>query len=271
MVTAGLGLHNRDGGASKSEKIAGFRIDDPSLREALGLPKQEGSDYSFEDLESHQEELKALVERLQKQGAERDLKSQEAIRNLFTQVDIYLKFRTIETPHRIFKIDNLDVLSLLGLSNRKGYRYSLDEFSPRIGALSQEVERAKKLPDNKRTRFDEKVLRRRRIWNATYILHISRPIPCLYYLPRKRESRGSHSRKGWHRSYTRRSRPRRPATSSNSSLYIATRMARASTRRLASILIKPAQSSGPSQAAGTSKLKHGSTTLRFSTTVEYCI
>ena len=46
------------------------------------------------------------------------------------------------TRHRVFRIDNLDLLNTLGLKRRKGFRYSIDEFRDGIQKFEDEVRKA---------------------------------------------------------------------------------------------------------------------------------
>jgi ABC-type transport system involved in cytochrome c biogenesis permease subunit len=66
-----------------------------------------------------------------------------------------------QTPaykHKVFRIENIQVLDLLGLRQRPGsWRYSLAEIEPKYKALLAEVERVKKIDDKKRDLFDTKI------------------------------------------------------------------------------------------------------------------
>jgi len=46
------------------------------------------------------------------------------------------------TRHKVFRIDNLDLLNTLGLERRKGFRYSIDEFRNGIHKFEDEVRKA---------------------------------------------------------------------------------------------------------------------------------
>jgi ABC-type transport system involved in cytochrome c biogenesis permease subunit len=60
--------------------------------------------------------------------------------------------------HKVFRIENLQVLDLLALPHRPNFwRYSLEEIAPKITALEREVERIKQIDEKKRDLFDTKV------------------------------------------------------------------------------------------------------------------
>lgn len=64
----------------------------------------------------------------------------------------------IARGHQIFRVENEDVLSLMGLKARDGMRYSLDELSPRIPTLLKSVTAAMQKPDASRDLIDAKAI-----------------------------------------------------------------------------------------------------------------
>lgn len=63
--------------------------------------------------------------------------------------------------HKVFRIEHFDVLNLLGLSRRKGYRYSFAEFSPKIDEFREQVDlaaQANRENPEKMTLYQKKVL-----------------------------------------------------------------------------------------------------------------
>jgi ABC-type transport system involved in cytochrome c biogenesis permease subunit len=64
----------------------------------------------------------------------------------------------IATGERILRIDNDQVLNLLGLRQRWGYLYSVNEIRPQFAALRKEAVRAHELDEAKRDLFDNRVL-----------------------------------------------------------------------------------------------------------------
>jgi ABC-type transport system involved in cytochrome c biogenesis permease subunit len=83
-----------------------------------------------------------------------DKKSQPAIRWLF---DVISGSPAAE-EHRVFRIDNLDVLERLGLEWREGHLYSLAELRPKAEAFHGDAEKAHKKPANQLTVYERKIL-----------------------------------------------------------------------------------------------------------------
>jgi ABC-type transport system involved in cytochrome c biogenesis permease subunit len=83
-----------------------------------------------------------------------DQKSQPAIRWLFDVIS----GSPVAEKHRVFRIDNLDVLERLGLEWREGHLYSLDELRPKAEAFHGDAEKAHKKPANQLTVYERKIL-----------------------------------------------------------------------------------------------------------------
>jgi ABC-type transport system involved in cytochrome c biogenesis permease subunit len=61
--------------------------------------------------------------------------------------------------HKVIRIENDQVLNILGLPERPGsYRYSFEEIGPKIELISKEAQRAASVEKGHRTLFDEKIL-----------------------------------------------------------------------------------------------------------------
>ncbi len=60
--------------------------------------------------------------------------------------------------YRVFRIENEDVLNLLGLERRKGFRYSVNELLTRIGELEKKVEEAKARKAEDLTTYERKLV-----------------------------------------------------------------------------------------------------------------
>ena len=60
--------------------------------------------------------------------------------------------------HKVFRIENLEVQKRLGLKRRSGFRYSLDEFFGKLGALDKKETEAYKKDKDQRTVFDRKAI-----------------------------------------------------------------------------------------------------------------
>ncbi len=67
-------------------------------------------------------------------------KSQPAIRWLFDVIS----GSPVAAKHRVFRIDNLDVLERLGLEWREGHLYSLEEIRTKAEEFNKDVEQAQK-------------------------------------------------------------------------------------------------------------------------------
>jgi ABC-type transport system involved in cytochrome c biogenesis permease subunit len=60
--------------------------------------------------------------------------------------------------HRVVRIDNQEVLDLLGLAARPGYRYSIAEFASRFEDLQDKASEAGRISANRRSVFQQKVI-----------------------------------------------------------------------------------------------------------------
>ncbi|MBL8793953.1 MAG: cytochrome c biogenesis protein ResB, partial [Planctomycetia bacterium] len=60
--------------------------------------------------------------------------------------------------HKVFRIDNLEVLSLLGLERRAGFRYAPGEFARKINELEREASRARQVDAKSRTPYETKLV-----------------------------------------------------------------------------------------------------------------
>lgn len=71
------------------------------------------------------------------------------------------KAKAFEGPamdHKVFRIDNEEVLDVLKLKPRKGFRYAINEFREQIKEVMDHAERARETDAKKRGLFDVKVL-----------------------------------------------------------------------------------------------------------------
>ncbi|MHC4993882.1 MAG: cytochrome c biogenesis protein [Planctomycetota bacterium] len=60
--------------------------------------------------------------------------------------------------HKVFRIHNLELLDMLGLERRKGYRYALEEFRENIGKLDESANQARAREPGARDVFDNAAL-----------------------------------------------------------------------------------------------------------------
>jgi ABC-type transport system involved in cytochrome c biogenesis permease subunit len=59
--------------------------------------------------------------------------------------------------HKVFRIDNPEVLALLGLKPRPGFRYAIDEFADHFPKLEDEAEKIDRLDQKKLTPYEKQV------------------------------------------------------------------------------------------------------------------
>jgi cytochrome c-type biogenesis protein CcsB len=87
--------------------------------------------------------------------------TRSAVRWLFDVMTSRLT-RGEETPpamkYKVFRIDNLEVLNLLGLERRRGFRYALEEFADKVPLVAKEADRARQLEPGRKDLFDIKIL-----------------------------------------------------------------------------------------------------------------
>lgn len=70
---------------------------------------------------------------------------------------------TIASPekalkHKVFRIENLELLDSLGLKRREGFRYSISEFTGRLGDLEREAEQAGAIEPARLNTYQKKLL-----------------------------------------------------------------------------------------------------------------
>lgn len=72
--------------------------------------------------------------------------------------------------HRVYRIDNLDVLSTLGLQRRKGFRYALSEFRDKIPELEKQLNEARAVPEEELSFYQRKLFEVERRIRAVLLL-----------------------------------------------------------------------------------------------------
>ena len=75
--------------------------------------------------------------------------------------------------HRVYRIDNLDVLETLGLKRRKGYRYAENEFVERISEFEKQVMEARELELEELSFYQRKLLEVDRRFRAARLLQLA--------------------------------------------------------------------------------------------------
>ncbi len=137
-----------------SRLVKAYRLDQPLVRQLLGMEDAPGELFSFQEIydKAGREGIQRLIqeeERLHTMDRDSLQKEELAILDFATQLRVHLQFSQFETSHRVFRIDNEEVLGLLGLKAREGFRYGFDEFLPRLADLEREARRADALIRNK--------------------------------------------------------------------------------------------------------------------------
>jgi ABC-type transport system involved in cytochrome c biogenesis permease subunit len=80
--------------------------------------------------------------------------------------------------HRVFRIQNLELLDTLGLERRQGFRYAIDEFAPKLEVFGEQVRQARQTEPAKRGLYEKKVLELDQKFNQYIMLREAfRPAP----------------------------------------------------------------------------------------------
>jgi ABC-type transport system involved in cytochrome c biogenesis permease subunit len=73
-------------------------------------------------------------------------------------LDVMTGPRGVSTSHKVFRIENDQVLQVLGLKPRPGFRYALNEMEKGLENFYKEANRARQVPEKQRDLFDNKLL-----------------------------------------------------------------------------------------------------------------
>lgn len=143
-----------------SRLVEAYRVEDAELRKQLGLADAKGVVFSFQQLydAAGGEGLKKFFEEAAKLGhpdSPQLTRREKAVAELAAQLRAHLTFSPYETPHPVFRIDNDQLLELLGLEARPGFRYAFGEFLPRLTDLEREARRANKIRGNDRPAYEQ--------------------------------------------------------------------------------------------------------------------
>jgi ABC-type transport system involved in cytochrome c biogenesis permease subunit len=141
-----------------------LRVEDERLREMLGLPDRADAHYSFDEIST--DGVKALakeMERLRNLGEEQLTPFDQAVLNLVRQVRLEVELnvsngKDVAGREKVFYIENDQVLSLLGLEPREGFRYSFDEIRPKFERLKDRLDKVEKTDEKQRDVYDQKVV-----------------------------------------------------------------------------------------------------------------
>jgi ABC-type transport system involved in cytochrome c biogenesis permease subunit len=141
-----------------SASLKMFRIEDAESRQLLGLPDQEDNLYSFEQFSSRFRPFaEAVKDRLESLNGRTPDALDSRMRALALQIIGYMQYAQYETSHEVFRIENLELLALVGLDRREGLRYSFSELLPRMSELVRESERVEEIPQKQRTEYETAV------------------------------------------------------------------------------------------------------------------
>jgi ABC-type transport system involved in cytochrome c biogenesis permease subunit len=166
-VTSHADSHN-----SESENLPAFRIENPKLRSLLKLSDQSSTKpgdksdkqtkylYSFKALKPSYKLIHDGGKELAQSDPSQLSPLETEFLELATQAIFYNEVISLyESPHKVFRIENDQLLEFLLLEQRPGdYRYSLEEFSPRVPLLLREAERVRTRGEEKLKAYEKKLL-----------------------------------------------------------------------------------------------------------------
>jgi ABC-type transport system involved in cytochrome c biogenesis permease subunit len=150
----------RDEAIKQAVERPAFRIDSEALLKLLGLPRKADGVFAFKDLgETGLHKLEEEGRRVVRVPRGQQSRDEQSLLEMYAQVAMLRQGAEIATPHKVFRIENDQVLELLMLERRPGnYRYSFGEILPRLALLFREASRAGDVPDDKRTVYEAKAL-----------------------------------------------------------------------------------------------------------------
>ncbi|MFL5241964.1 MAG: cytochrome c biogenesis protein [Gemmataceae bacterium] len=141
-------LHRR--ALRQSEMI---KIEDPRVRELLGVSPRPDMLFAFSELDrTHLQKLVQEAMRVEKVPSEQRNDLDKHILDVTTQIQHAIQFMQSDPEYnrkpqayKVFKIDNDQVVELLGLKPRQGFRYAIDEFA---GKIKPFMERVRKIQED---------------------------------------------------------------------------------------------------------------------------
>jgi ABC-type transport system involved in cytochrome c biogenesis permease subunit len=133
-----------------------FRIEDPRLVQILKLKENPDSLYSLKELGPHLELIWGAARKLAGDEAGQRTPGQRMLAGLAQATDLYVTLAGRQD--KVFRIENDQLLMLLDLQRRAGYRYAVSEFLPKIGPFLQEYGRVGRLEPREQTVFEQKVV-----------------------------------------------------------------------------------------------------------------
>jgi ABC-type transport system involved in cytochrome c biogenesis permease subunit len=75
--------------------------------------------------------------------------------------------------HRVFRIQSLEVLDTLGLERRRGFRYAIEEFAPKLDVFGEQVRQARMTDPARRGLYEKKILELEQKFNHYIMLRES--------------------------------------------------------------------------------------------------
>jgi ABC-type transport system involved in cytochrome c biogenesis permease subunit len=145
----------------RSADMRGYRILNTDTKKELNLPAAK-SEFSYRELVQGigtEEKLEEVINQWIKLDADSPDEATRERAMVAAQIAGHRNFSKYETPYRVFRIDNKEVLDLLMLPDRPGsLRYGFDEVLPRLAHLSRESERVRGVNTRNRNAYDNKVL-----------------------------------------------------------------------------------------------------------------
>jgi len=133
-----------------------FHLEDGKLLEVLGLQASPGFLFDLEELRPSLKLLMGAAAEWEGIEPDRLNSSQRAILGVARQIRLYVPLAG--RKDKVFRIENDQVLALLDLQPRAGYRYASSEFASKLGPLLQQSERIREIEAQNRNLFDRKVI-----------------------------------------------------------------------------------------------------------------
>jgi ABC-type transport system involved in cytochrome c biogenesis permease subunit len=144
----------------QAQERPAFRIENEKLLDLLGLPHKSGGVFALNDLSKPAlQKLIAEGKRAVKVPPKDQTRDEQALTEMYLQIMVFAQDAEIATPHKVFRIENPEVLDMLMLERRPGsYRYSFGEILPRLAILIREASRTNTVPEAQRTLEENKTL-----------------------------------------------------------------------------------------------------------------
>lgn len=155
---------------SHMAEVSRIRIDSPELIKSLGLPPATNNTYDIGEFEvpPHQDRVRRLAEAAMSADKLEPSQRSEGDRQALSVARKVVQYRSLREQrpevngicgkYPVFRIENDQLLTTLGLSQRTGLRYSIEEFRGRMGRIDDASKRARDKDGKDRDAYDIKVL-----------------------------------------------------------------------------------------------------------------